>query len=83
MALTEQHISELIAILKRLSLLFFSLVPGMIMWAYWHPESATRVAEKFIDTLASVIEKFIDIPQKIVKLLDRIVDLIEKRKEDN
>ena len=67
MELTEQHISDLIKILSRTIPI---LAIAVYVWAIQNPELAARV-----------VERFIDIPKSFLKLVGRIVDLIEKWKE--
>ena len=64
MELTEQHISDLIKILSRTIPI---LAIAVYVWAIQNPELAARV-----------VERFIDIPKSFLKLVGRIVDLIEK-----
>ena len=70
MAFTEQHISDLIAILARLAPIAFTLVVFMYFWSLQNPDLAARVAEKFLD-----------IPKRFLDIFHRILDMIEKKGE--
>ena len=67
--ITAEHIKSLITVVGMVSI---TLVLWMCFWAMRNPELSARVAEKFID-----------VPKRFLKIIDRIVDLIEKCKKRN
>ena len=68
MELTEQHINDLIGILGRLVTILSMLVIFGYFWSLQNPELAARV-----------VEKFVDVPKRIVDIFHRILDMIEKK----
>jgi hypothetical protein len=65
MELTEQHISNLIAILGKIA---FPMLLFPYLWAVLNPELAARVTEKFLD-----------VPKRFLDIFHRILDMIQKK----